>query len=49
MAKHYYTMEIVTDTLLDPEDLDDLADIIVQGTSNEIGVIRANVEYVDSE
>ncbi len=50
MAKHYYTVEVVTDTLLDEDDLVDLE----FGASNalvlrDVNVYRTTAEYVDSD
>lgn len=46
MAKHYYNVEVVTEILLDEDDILDLELLI---GSTDLGVKRVTTEYVDSE
>lgn len=45
MARHYYSIEVVTDTALEEEELEELE----QTVNSYPGVIRALIEYADSE
>lgn len=46
MAKHYYTVEVVTSVLLDEEELDDLEELIKRFAGD---YARVSIDYVDSE
>lgn len=45
MARHYYSIEVVTDVVLDEEELQEWERTL----ESYPGVIRALIEYVDSE
>lgn len=50
MAKHYYTVEVVSSDILDEEDIADLESVIqhsVKGLTGEFP--KVTTEYVDSE
>lgn len=46
MAKHYYTIEVVTSALLDEDEIQDLEELIKRFAGDWA---RVSVEYVDSE
>jgi hypothetical protein len=50
VAKHYYSIELVSDVMLDEDDMADTEDMIRRVLDGrDVAVIKINTEYVDSE
>lgn len=50
MAKHYYSIEVVTSGILDEEDVADLESVITHTIKSLVGDYpKVSTEYVDSE